>query len=121
MCPVKRASAREVPYTHGIIERMSERLASFVDARVPGEYWVDMVYAGGEWQPAEHVPMPYHHATRLELVNEAAFPELARRRGERVRMTIELLSRDIHPVPGRHAWRTTYTARIVAVSADPGR
>ena len=62
---------------------------------------------------ADNLPMPYHHATRLELTNVAAFPSLAKHRGVRVRLTIDITSRDIRKVPNRNEWRATYAARIV--------
>ena len=83
--------------------------------QVPATYWVEMISDGNEWRPAEHIPMPHHHATRLELVNLADFPALAARQGERLRFTVEIASREIHQVSGRREWRATYHARIVAV------
>ena len=89
------------------------RLASYVDAKVPAKYWVDMTWQDGEWRPADHIPMPHHHATRLELTNVADFASLAAYRSKRVRFTIEIASRDIRKVPDRNEWRATYRARIL--------
>ena len=91
------------------------RLESYIDLQVPGTYWVEMISDGNEWRPAEHIPMPHHHATRLDLANRADFPALTAHRGERLRFTVEISSREIHQVPGRREWRATYHARIVAV------
>jgi hypothetical protein len=91
------------------------RLASYVDVQVPATYWVEMISDGGEWRPADHIPMPHHHATRLELVNLADFPALNAHHGERVRFTVEITSREIRQVPARGEWRATYHARIVGV------
>jgi hypothetical protein len=89
------------------------QLASYNDVKVPARYWVDVAWQEGEWRPAERLTMPHHHATRLELTNVAAFPSLARHRDGRVRLTINLTSRDIRKVPDRNEWRATYAATIV--------
>jgi hypothetical protein len=91
------------------------RLESYLDLQMPATYWVEMISDGNEWRPAEHIPMPHHHATRLELANLADFPALTARQGERLRFTVEIASREIHQVSGRREWRTTYHARIIAV------
>jgi hypothetical protein len=95
------------------------QLTSYIDVRVPARYWIEVTWRDGEWQPADHLPMPHHHATRLELTNLAAFPALARHREGRVRLTIDVSSRETHKVPNRNEWRTTYTATIVAACAPP--
>ena len=82
---------------------------------MPATYWVEMIFDGGEWRPADHIAMPHHHASRLELANQADFPALTARQGERVRFTVEMTSREIHQVAGRREWRATYRARIIAV------
>ena len=64
-------------------------------------YWVAVTWQDGEWRPADNLPMPHHHATRLELTNVAAFPSLAKHRDVRVRLTIDITSRDIRKVPNR--------------------
>jgi hypothetical protein len=89
------------------------KLDSYWELEVPGRYWVDLRF-DSEWVPAEHIPMPHHHATRLALENLADCPALASHQGERVRVTVEILSREIEPVPGRGAWRTTYRARVLS-------
>jgi len=90
------------------------RLASYVDLEIPATRWVDMISDGGEWQPEAHIPMPHHHASRLELANLGDFPDLAAHRGGRIRLTVEITSREVRQVPGRREWRATYHARIVA-------
>ena len=95
------------------------QLASYNDVQVPGRYWIDVIWQDREWQPAEHLPMPHHHATRLELTNVAAFPALVRRRDGRVRLTIDITSRDIRKVPDRNEWRATYAATIVQACLPP--
>jgi hypothetical protein len=90
------------------------RLESYVDLQLPATRRVEMVSDGGDWRPADHIAMPHHHASRLELANVADFPALAAR-GGRVRFTVEIMSREIHQVPGRREWRATYFARIIDV------
>ena len=98
----------------------SRRLESYWSVEVPGTYWVEMVFDENAWQPAERIPMPYHQATRLELTNEAEFPSLSAHRARRLRFSLEVTSREIHKVAGRHEWRTTYSARIIsACIPDP--
>ena len=91
------------------------RLETYVDLAVPATRWVVMVSDGSAWRPADHVAMPHHHASRLELANVADFPALTAHQGGRVRFTVEITSREIHQVPGRGEWRATYFARIVSV------
>jgi hypothetical protein len=95
------------------------RLASYNDVQVPGRYWVDVTWQDGEWRPADPLPMPHHHATRLELTNLAAFPALVRHRDARVRVTIDVTSRDVRKVPDRNEWRATYAATIVEACVAP--
>ena len=89
------------------------QLASYVDVKVPAKYWVDMAWQDGEWRPAAHIPMPHHHATRLELTNVAELAALAAHRDKRVRFTVEIASRDIRKVTDRNEWRATYRANIL--------
>lgn len=97
------------------------RLASFVAVEVPGTYWIDLVFAGSEWSLPGYIPMPHHHATRIELTNLAEHPVLssiaAAHAARPLRFTLELASREVTKVPGRDAWRATYLARILAVCA----
>ena len=95
------------------------QLTSYVDVKVPAKYWVDMTWQDGEWRPAAHLPMPHHHATRLELTNVAEFAALATHRDKRVRLTVEIAARDIRKVPGRDEWRATYRARILDACVHP--
>ncbi len=91
------------------------RLTSYVDLPVPLTHWVEMIFDGGEWRPADPIAMPHHHASRLELANLADFPALTAHEGERVRFTVEVTAREIRQAAGRRAWRATYHARVVAV------
>jgi hypothetical protein len=74
-----------------------------------------MAWRDDEWQPGERIEMPYHHATRLELVNVGSFPMLDAHRAGRLRFTIELASRHIRQVPGERSWLATYVARVLGV------
>lgn len=89
------------------------QLTSYLDARVPGTCWLDMVHAGPDWQPAEQLPMPFHHATRIELDNLAAYPQLAAATAGRVRFVLEFTTRDLDHDTARNTWFATYHARIV--------
>lgn len=97
---------------------MTPQLTSYLEAKVPATYWLELTFEGGEWRPASPLPMPHHHATRLELANVADFPELARPH-QRVRVTLELTAREVRQVPGQHQWRTTYHARILTACPAP--
>ena len=101
-------------------EPASEReLKSYWSVEVPGTYWLGMALDQGDWRPAHTLPMPHHHATRLELTNVAQFPELAQQRqGSLLRFSLALTKRESERVGERDAWRVTYWARIVAV-CDP--
>lgn len=95
------------------------QLTSYLEAEVPAVYWLELTYEAGQWLPARALPMPRHHATRLELGNLGDFPVLAQPTALRVRATLELLSRDVRQVPGQHQWRTTYHARVLTVCPLP--
>lgn len=82
---------------------------------IGARYFVDVTLQGGEWAPAEHVPMPLHHATRIEWANPEKIAELGAAATGRLRFTFTAEARDISQVPGRHAWRVVLTARITAI------
>jgi hypothetical protein len=91
----------------------AEKLASFNSVAMRGRYWIDMYDDGAGWQPIEHVPMPYHHATRLELTNAAAFERRFGRGTRRARFVIEIRSREIKPATAGRPWMTTYHAHVL--------
>ena len=95
------------------------RLESYLDVRVPDTYWREVVRTGHGWEPAEHLRIPHHHATRLELANLAEVPLLAAGGPARARITIELTARDIRHDAGRSTWFVTYHARIVDAQPSP--
>ena len=95
------------------------RLESWSDARVPGVYWLDVRLADSGWEPAEPIPMPHDHATRLELTNVAEIPLLGRAPGAKVRVVVELIDRDVQHDEGRSTWFATYEARVIEVCAPP--
>ncbi len=84
---------------------------------IGGSYFVDVEQSAGEWAPAGHVPMPHHHATRIEWTNPQRIAELGPAATGRLRFTLTALSREIRPVPGRQQWRVTVQARITAICA----
>jgi hypothetical protein len=92
----------------------SRQLESYFDVEVPAIYWIDLVFDVDEWGPPATLPMPYHHATRLELVNTAEFPSLSAHRAQRIRFTLKIESREIHQVADRRQWRATYHAEILS-------
>lgn len=112
------ASSEAVAPDQRCTEGAAPQLTSYLEAKVPATYWLDLTFDGGEWRPASFLPMPHHHATRLELANVADFPELARTH-PRVRVTLELTAREVRQVPGQHRWRTTYHARLLTVCPAP--
>jgi len=83
---------------------------------MPATYWVDMIAPDNYWRPVKSIPMPYHHATGIELANQSAFLQPAGQ-ATPVRFTIEITSRDITKVPDQYEWHTMYRARIIAVCA----
>jgi hypothetical protein len=93
----------------------ARHLESFRDVEVPATYWLEMAFSEEQWRPAEPLPMPAHHATRIELIHGSELASLSAHRKDRVRFTIEIVSKDVQPVAGRHAWRATYVARVVSV------
>jgi hypothetical protein len=92
-----------------------KRLESYWIAQTPATYWIDMVFDGGEWRPEQPLPMPEHHATRLELTNPNEFAVLSNHQAERLRFTVELTSREIRKSDDRNLWFVTYFARILSV------
>jgi hypothetical protein len=92
------------------------RLESYWNVEIGQRYWLDMIREDGEWRPAASIPMPHHHATRLELVNLDEFPQLGG--ATRARLVVVLVSRDIEQArPGQ--WFTTHHARVVEGCALP--
>lgn len=82
-----------------------------------GRYFVDVVLQGQEWMPAEAVPMPFHHATRIEWVNGEAIAALGAAAALRLRFTFVIEGREIRQVPDQREWRVTVRARIVEICA----
>lgn len=95
-----------------------QKLASFYSVALRRTYWIDMYDDGAGWQPIEHVPMPHHHATRLELTNAAAFLDRRVRRGtRRARFIIQIRAREIRPASAGRPWFTTYRAHVLEACA----
>lgn len=70
----------------------------------------------GMWVPTPLPQMPYHHASRLSLRGLSGHPALALADAH-PRLLIELVSRTVEKVPGRHEWRAEYVARVIDVCA----
>lgn len=82
-------------------------------------YTVDVAESSGEWRPADHIPMPMHHATRIEWTNPAALSDLGPAATGRLRLAVRIESRDIQQLSGRREWRVIVRAHIAAVCAAP--
>lgn len=87
------------------------------DLEIGGTYHVDVIPRDADWIPADHVPMPMHHATRLEWQNPDIIPALAPAATGRLRFTFTVDARDIRQVPDRREWRVTVRATITAICA----
>ena len=94
-------------------------LESYARVQIPGTYWVDMTFDDREWSPAAPIGMPAHHASRLELTNLDDFPVLASYQAERLRISVEIMARELREVASRNQVRAQYFARIVEVCARP--
>ncbi len=90
-----------------------EKLVSFNSVELRRLYWIDMYDDGAGWQPIDHLPAPYHHATRLELTNAADFAHRFRRGTRRARFLLEIRGREIRPASAGRPWLTTYRAYIL--------
>lgn len=80
-------------------------------------YHVVVVQSGDEWLPADSVPMPMHHATRIEWQNPGVITALGPAASGRLRFTFTVDARDIRQVPDRRAWRVTVRATITDICA----
>lgn len=93
------------------------QLDSWITAKVPGVYWLDVQHERHGWVPAERIPMPPHHATRLELTNVDEMPLLGGPTGAKARIVVELTDRDVEHDEKRGIWFDLYHARVVEVCA----
>jgi hypothetical protein len=75
-----------------------------------------LVRGDREWAPDPVPRMPYHHASRLELVDDDGRLAAVEAAGTtRIAVTLVIERVDIAAVPGRQMWRGTYVARLVNV------
>lgn len=86
---------------------------SLIDLEYDAPYHLVVTREEGEWVAAERLPMPRHHASRIDWRNLADFPALADATG-RLRFTLKIEERAIQRVAERR-WDARYTAVIVAV------
>lgn len=86
---------------------------SLIDLEYDAPYHLLVARESGEWVAAERLPMPRHHASRIDWRNLADFPALADATG-RLRFTLKIEERAIQRVAERR-WDARYTAVIVAV------
>ncbi|HEX7509222.1 MAG TPA: hypothetical protein VF550_20790 [Polyangia bacterium] len=100
----------------------SPELTAFEQLRPGSAFHVEVKWdEKGGWIPAKPIAMPIHHASRIEWTNVQAWPVLAESRGVRLRFLAWLLVEDLEKVPGQHAWRATYQARIDGICTIPPR
>jgi hypothetical protein len=90
-----------------------KKLTSLSSVELPGTYWIDMYNDGADWQPVDHLPMPYHHAARLELTNAADFSDRFGRGTRRARFFLEVRSRRIRPATAGRPYLATYRAHVL--------
>lgn len=90
-----------------------EKLASLSNVELPGTYWIDMYDDGAGWQPVDPLPMPHHHAARLELTNAADFSDRFGRGTRRARFFIEVRSRRIRSATAGRPYLATYRAHVL--------
>lgn len=67
------------------------------------------------WQPVETLPMPRHHAARIELANLDDFGHLRFGIWKEARITFRLLKSEVQPIDPPRRWNTIYTAEILRV------
>jgi hypothetical protein len=88
---------------------------SFLDIE-PHDVFSAKVHATrAEWTLAEPVAFPRHHAVRLEFSNQDEFPAFPEQPEQVLRVSFEVTSHDVEPVPGREQWRNTIRARLLDV------
>lgn len=88
-------------------------LTSYIDLEIPSRHWIDVKRVDGEWRPLRLPRAPYHHATRLELQDEAAHPELHGEGQRRLWITVE--SRQMQELSGRAGFHVSYLASVQQV------
>ena len=69
------------------------------------------------WWPVVRLKIPYHHAARIEWLNQKDYRELrlAQRRGLRRLIIFEVADIEIYKVAGQRRWNTIYRCRIKEV------
>jgi len=104
----------------GAPDASARRLTSYDDVRADDTRWVVAVARddrSGEWIPTPLPEMPHHHATRVVWTNAADFPELASARGERMRFTFRVLSREVTRATATR-WNAEIAARVDSLCSE---
>jgi hypothetical protein len=84
----------------------------------PGSLEVGVPYAGDfriedGWTPVVPLPVPMHHAVRLEFQNLDDFGPLRFGVWKTARLTFRVLRIDVNPIDPPRRWNTTYVAEIL--------
>lgn len=69
------------------------------------------------WWPVVRLKIPFHHAVRIEWLNQEDYQELslAQRRGTRRLIVFEVTDTETYKVAGQRRWNTIYRCRIKKV------
>jgi hypothetical protein len=97
-------------------DRSAPPALDYRQARVGARFAAVLVRGEREWVPDPVPPMPYHHASRLELVDDEGRLAAADADGTmRVAVTVVIERIDVVQMQSRPMWRATYVARLVNV------
>lgn len=86
----------------------------------PGPLEADVAYVGdfrlgAGWEPLRALPLPLHHAGRIDFVNLDDFGALRFGLWRQARVTFRVVKAEVTAAPGGAAWRTVYSAEILRV------
>ena len=86
----------------------------------PGPLEAEVAYVGdfrlgAGWEPLRALPLPLHHAGRIEFVNLDDFGALRFGLWKQARVTFRVVKAEVTAAPGGAAWRTVYSAEILRV------
>lgn len=97
---------------------LPEALRSFNEVDVHRAYRMEVVRGEAGWAPLHTLPMPLHHATRIEWTNLGAFEkELAGH--DHATFVFRMEREETEPVRLRRQWRRTWYATIARVVPAP--
>lgn len=81
----------------------------------PGVAYVGDFRLGAGWEPTRALPLPYHHAGRIDFANLDDFGNLRFAVWKEARVTFRIVKTAVTASPGGAAWRTVHTAEILRV------